>query len=907
VQRDGGLRGAGAEAWLLSGPFFMELSIRTTRIAASAVLATAAALVLIQIWSFGIWDPWELSAADLARRIAEGQAPTEDGSPLRIPPLAPWLVAQGFSIFGVHEWSGRIPIALTGIAAVGIGYWTVARFAGGRAGIYAALITATSPLFLFNARQMIGAAPSFATSALVMLCAASLVFHPDTTRLKGPAARAAWAIGLAIAIALATLASGFLLGVAPPLGAVAAVAIARGELSAERLRSDRTRFVISAVLVTATALLGIHLVRVIAANADVYDAWIGGAPRGSSPPTFEAVLEQIFHSFAPWSALLPIALGRALAGRAETEPGSGAPPPAPSADTETVLRLALPLWAAFGLAAQTVYISRFGTATFVPVVALAGAVALFLRDVERAGRGSWAAGVVVLLLAALLIRDFRGYPVTPASGLGVEGLVAPDVLDPGSLSGRRAFLPWVGLLAVFGLLATLGLSADRDERFDSIRDVALFRGPRELLRAQWDRGLSFRAWFVFFALLAVACSVFGVLCFAVGDGERPYEALLTAAAVTGGLAGLAWVVLIVSAIVGARRAGDRRFARIAGWSAIAAVVLTAVAISTGILGQPAISSIVVRVGKGIAFVVPAVIGVVLVTRLARYAFYRLGEWALVPMLAAGIAFGAYTSFGFQPMMSAHFSPREVYDSYNRLAAAGEPLGEYRVGGRAAAYYANGDVQEIADQNAAIEFLSSTERVWLAFRSDDLAQLNRAYRQRANRHLFVADASSASVLLATNQPIEGRENENYLADAILDAPPQPQHPVGADFDHRIELIGYDLDLPGGRTVGPGQSFTVTWYWRCRAPVPGSYQIFLHVDGQGQRLNGDHEPVDGRYPVRLWDEGDIVVDRQQLSVPANFPPGQYTFMIGFYAGESRLDVVSGPADDVDRVRAGTLIVR
>jgi hypothetical protein len=71
VQRDGGLRGAGAEAWLLSGPFFMELSIRTTRIAASAVLATAAALVLIQIWSFGIWDPWELSAADLARRIAE--------------------------------------------------------------------------------------------------------------------------------------------------------------------------------------------------------------------------------------------------------------------------------------------------------------------------------------------------------------------------------------------------------------------------------------------------------------------------------------------------------------------------------------------------------------------------------------------------------------------------------------------------------------------------------------------------------------------------------------------------------------------------------------------------------------------------------------------------------------------
>ena len=198
-------------------------------------------------------------------------------------------------------------------------------------------------------------------------------------------------------------------------------------------------------------------------------------------------------------------------------------------------------------------------------------------------------------------------------------------------------------------------------------------------------------------------------------------------------------------------------------------------------------------------------------------------------------------------------------------------------------------------------------MWLAFRADDLAQLNRAYRQRANRHLFVADATSTSTLLATNMPIAGRENQNYLADAVLDEAPTPQHPVGANFDHRIELIGYDLDLPNGRTVGPGQAFTVTWYWRALAPVPGNYQIFLHVDGAGQRLNGDHEPVAGRYPVRLWDEGDIVVDRQEMRVPANFPPGTYTFFIGFYAGESRLDVVSGPADEVDRVRAGNLIVR
>ena len=85
------------------------------------------------------------------------------------------------------------------------------------------------------------------------------------------------------------------------------------------------------------------------------------------------------------------------------------------------------------------------------------------------------------------------------------------------------------------------------------------------------------------------------------------------------------------------------------------------------------------------------------------------------------------------------------------------------------------------------------------------------------------------------------------------------------------------------------------------------MFLHVDGQGNRLNGDHDPVEGKYPVRLWDEGDVVVDVQELSVPANYRPGPYTFFIGFYAGEGRLTVEEGPKDTENRVRAGTVLVR
>ena len=270
----------------------MELSNRTARIAAGATFALGAALVLIGIWSFGIWDPWELTSADVARRLAAGEPPTDDGV-LGVPPLGPWLVAQGFATFGIHEWSGRVPIAITGLFAIGLAYWLVARFAGARAGIYAAVITATSPLFLFNARQMIGAAPGFAAQALVFLCAASLAFQPERAQsamARGPLARVGWGVGLVIGIALSTMASGFLMGVLPPLGAVAAVIVARGELAPERLGIDRVRAFVAWGIAIATALLGLQVARVVAANADTYTAWIGGTPRGGNPPTFEVVL-----------------------------------------------------------------------------------------------------------------------------------------------------------------------------------------------------------------------------------------------------------------------------------------------------------------------------------------------------------------------------------------------------------------------------------------------------------------------------------------------------------------------------------------------------------------------------------------------------------------------------------------
>ncbi len=838
----------------MSGPSTTAWSAKTGRIVATLTIGVLALIILGRIGSYGIWDPWELAAADLARDTLRG-----DAVELTRPPLGTWLVAQGFRFLGVHEWSGRLPMGIAGLFTIWLAYLLTARFAGRRAGVVTAIVTGTSPLFLFNAREMLGAAPAFAASAAVFACALCVVFRPASLR-AAPRRRLAmqlgWLGGLGISAALATMASGALLGVAPPLLAVAAVIIARGELTPPHAERQRAAFAWGILILALLAGAGTAYA-VYADYAD-FSYWTGGVPRGGDPPTWEDAIERLFHSFAPWSGLLPVALASMLANGPREAPAPGATPTLRHPE-KNALRLAVVLWVAFSFLAQSLFAARFGPATFIAVVGASIAVGLFLDDVSRSRDGRWWAALVCALFVALILRDYRAYPGGPVEGLGVDGLEVPDVFNP--------IAPWAILLGLFALLTALALAADPSDEHESLRADFSWIGERwraghaarakliygvmrlgvpvKLIREQWSRGVGYRIWLVLIA------------------GVLPLIFLLF---------GLASFVL------------------------------------DGYLSARLPSTLPLRIGRALLFFPFVVVGLIAATRLTFFAFAKLGRWRIAPILVMGLFVGGYAALGYQPGLSSHFSPREVYDTYNELARPGEPLGEYRVGGRAAAYYADGDnVVELDDQVALVDFLRQEQRVWAAFRADDLAGINREYRRRTSQHLFIADARSARMLLATNQPIAGRENANYLAETVLDEPPPIQHPQRIDFDGRIELLGYDLGLPHDDYVGPGEAFTITWYFRVVTAVPGSYQPFVHIDGPGQRLNGDHEPVDGRYPVRLWEPGDIVVDRHEVRVPANYTRGNLTIYMGFYSGDSRLEVLSGPADDVDRARVGTLPIR
>jgi hypothetical protein len=321
-----------------------------------------------------------------------------------------------------------------------------------------------------------------------------------------------------------------------------------------------------------------------------------------------------------------------------------------------------------------------------------------------------------------------------------------------------------------------------------------------------------------------------------------------------------------------------------------------------------IPSLTLRVGRYLFFAPLVIAALLFGLPWLQYLYGGLGARRVFVTLTAGLSVGAFTAWSFQPALGQHFSPKPVFETYAALAEGrDEPLASYRARPNAARYYTDARIDEIEDQDALLAFLRGGGQRWAVLPADELGRVNRGYRRRTDRHVYVADARSARLLLVAAEPIGGRPNQSFIADAVLTSEPRPQHRMDAVFDDRVALVGYDLDLPEGDFVGAGQRFTLTWYWRVLERPPSGHKVFVHIDGDGLRLNGDHEPIGGRYPPKLWESGDIISDTQELTVPANFGAGDYVVYVGWFSGSKRLKVESGPNDGADRVRAGVLRVR
>jgi 4-amino-4-deoxy-L-arabinose transferase-like glycosyltransferase len=303
--------------------------------------------------------------------------------------------------------------------------------------------------------------------------------------------------------------------------------------------------------------------------------------------------------------------------------------------------------------------------------------------------------------------------------------------------------------------------------------------------------------------------------------------------------------------------------------------------------------------------------------LAKDGVIAFLRWLPVPRARLGLCafagFGLLLSLGYYPALAAQLSPRNVFESFRHQAKPGEPLAVLGQAASVAPYYAGAEVHTPKSSRAGLDFLleAPSERRWLVFGSKDLGPLNQLYRQRVTppRNLPILDAISSEVLLASNQLLPGELNENPLSTWVTTERPTPAHPLDVDLNGQLRCLGWAItDRSGGAVAEArtGQPYEFRIYYEVIANVTGNWKTFIHIDSNRRRFNGDHDTLQGKYPLRFWQKGDFVMDLHPFEFEPQFAGATYDVYFGLFSGDKRMAVKHGKHSD-NRIAGGQLVIR
>jgi len=829
-------------------------------LAAFAVLVALLSL-FAPLSASGVWDPPEREVAELARRIAlnllGGNALALDGADNEVPirselgrgELPFTSIALGFRLFGLHDWAGRLPLAIWGLVGLSACYWLVRRLGDRRSAWCSVLVLATMPLYFLHARTMLGDIVTMAALTLAVAGLALAIFDREA-RLG-----VRWlALGLGLSGMLCALLSrGVLIGIAVPACSVGLtwLVLRCARISSARRWSDALG-VLALGLGIAFGAGACRALLKAPESGGGFSLWLGSVVnRPHVLPTFDSVLLQLGHALFPWSALLPVALAALLREPPRVVQG-------PAREREAALRLLCLAVPVLSLGAYGISAPVLGTMPFGAVSALSIAVALFIRDLERGVKISRAVPMVACAFAILLWVDFKNFPEKGLSAFCVSDAHFPD-------SFRSAAERWLGAGTVIFCGSVFFLLQERSGHEDARFQLNEYRLWPRILRELWAGNVLFAA------------------------------VVLEAAFV--GLCALGLLSERVLSLSNLQMLGSAQ----RSWASKAAVALPLLLASPLLL-------LVVRDAFRTLFdpELGSALGGGGLSRALSGGLSRAQAALLV-----GVGFGLCLSLGYYPMLAAQISPKQVFDAYRQQAKAGEPLGMLGAGSASATYYAGSDVPTFDTPQTAFDWLMASEdRRWLAIRAADLGPLNALYRARVEppRNLPVLDDSSSEVVLVSNH-LGQASNKNPLQSYVLDRAPAPKHPLSANLGDKLDVLGWDtLDLQGHAVdaVEAGRRYVFVIYFRVVQPISGSWETFIHVDGFQRRFNGDHPTLAGKYPFGLWHIGDFIADRSEFTLDPNFGSGKYRVYFGLYSGNRRLEVRRGQAVE-NRLEAGFLDVR
>jgi len=137
------------------------------------------------------------------------------------------------------------------------------------------------------------------------------------------------------------------------------------------------------------------------------------------------------------------------------------------------------------------------------------------------------------------------------------------------------------------------------------------------------------------------------------------------------------------------------------------------------------------------------------------------------------------------------------------------------------------------------------------------------------------------------------------DAFYPNTAQPEHADGANYAHKLALLGWDSPQRG----------QITLYWMALNTILADYKVSLVLeDAAGNALGRwDGRPAGYLYPTTRWQPQQALVGKYPVPMPAQPPSGDLFLTVAVYDDENPsgldiMDVADNPAGK--RMRLGPL---
>ena len=312
------------------------------------LLGLAGLLLFVDLGGVGLTDRDEGSNAEAAREMFESGnwiSPTLNGEPrFAKPALLYWLIAGSYHLFGVREFSARLPSAAFGVLLILLQYAFLARVLGSTVGLFGAV------MLLVNLEMVVIGRLVLTDSVMVFFTTLAMVGF-----WLGLHHSRRWMWWFYVGMALATLTKGPVGVAVPLLAAIPYLTVARrwGQFWRRGVPLTGTLVFLLLAVPWYAAMLALHGSRYTAsAQADTVGRFL--ATVGGHGGTILFYVPVLLLGFFPWSAFLPVALWGALARWREVRSAPrDSEGPAPDADLE--------FFAALGLVCVFVFFSLSAT------------------------------------------------------------------------------------------------------------------------------------------------------------------------------------------------------------------------------------------------------------------------------------------------------------------------------------------------------------------------------------------------------------------------------------------------------------------------------------------------------------------------------------------------------------------